>query len=169
MGESIATSMPTCNCSQVNGFITIAWAPSPRAIRRQSVPSKYFPPPEIAMMRVLAKGNPAAALLYQAGPRLELLARRAGIAYREPEGLYRSKPDSGWAKSEVSRLIALGVPEASVYGVHWTSVVLPVFRAELARRGIVVTDSLVEKEAVALRLRFPVSGAPPLPSRTAPP
>lgn len=98
------------------------------------------------------------ASLVVAGPgRHELIGFRSGVAYREPGGFVQASPDPGWAAREADRIVAVARPYAWVYAVHWVERELPVLRAELIRRGIVVVEAFEEHSGVALHVRSALS------------
>jgi hypothetical protein len=93
--------------------------------------------------------------------RLEVIGRRSGLAYREPHGFDQDRPDPGWAREEASRIVALARPYVWVFGAHWVEILWPELLAELDRRGIAVVEETPDLNAVAIRLRVPVSRPSP--------
>lgn len=89
--------------------------------------------------------------------RIEVIGRRSGLAYREPNGFDQDHPDLGWAEEEVGRIIEVARPYVWVYGAHWVDRLWPELQAELDRRGIDVVEQTADLGAVALRVRVPES------------
>jgi hypothetical protein len=89
--------------------------------------------------------------------RLEVIGRRSGLAYREPNGFDQDHPDPGWAREEVGRIVDVARPYVWVFGAHWVDIVWPVLQAEFDRRGIVVVERTPDRNAVAIRVRVPDS------------
>jgi hypothetical protein len=54
------------------------------------------------------RGDEAAALVGQWGPRPEIIGLATGMQRRDLAGLSRSRPDSGWVEDEVARIAAAG-------------------------------------------------------------
>ena len=92
--------------------------------------------------------------------RLEVIGRRSGLAYREPNGFDQARPDAGWAREEVGRIIEVGRPYVWVFGAHWVDRLLPELQAEFDRRGIEVVERFPDLSAVAIRIRVPDSVNP---------
>jgi hypothetical protein len=87
--------------------------------------------------------------------RVELIGRRSGLAYREPNGFDRAQPEAGWAREEVGRIVELARPYVWVFGAHWVDRQLPALEAEFDRRGIEVVERIPDLGAVAIRVRIP--------------
>ena len=87
--------------------------------------------------------------------RLELIGRRSGLAYREPNGFDQDHPDPGWAREEVGRIVAVARPYGWIFGAHWVDILVPELQAEFDRRGIVVVERVADLSAVAIRVRIP--------------
>lgn len=87
---------------------------------------------------------------------VELIGRRSGLAIRKSLGMVRWTPDSGWARREVDRIVAVATPYAWVYAATWPEMELPAFYDEFARRGIVIVVRFEQLHAVALRIRVPL-------------
>lgn len=106
--------------------------------------------------------------------RLEVIGRRSGLAYREPGGFDQDRPDPGWARGEATRIVELARPYVWVFGAHWVEILWPELRAELDRRGIAVVEETTDLNAVAIRVRVPLSRPPraagglPVPAGNAP-
>ncbi|HSE52125.1 MAG TPA: glycosyltransferase family 39 protein [Gemmatimonadales bacterium] len=91
--------------------------------------------------------------------RLEVIGRRSGLAYREPNGFDQDHPDPGWASEEVGRIVAAARPYVWVFGAHWVDILVPELQAEFDRRGIVVVERTADLNAVAIRVRIPDPGS----------
>lgn len=89
--------------------------------------------------------------------RLELIGRRSGLAYREPNGFDQDHPDPGWAREEVARIVEVARPYVWVFGAHWVDILAPELLAELERRGAVVVERIPDANAIAIRVRVPDS------------
>ena len=89
--------------------------------------------------------------------RLEVIGRRSGLAYREPNGFDQDHPDPGWAREEVARIVEVARPYIWVFGAHWVDILVPELLAELDRRGIEVVERIPDLNAIAIRLRVPES------------
>jgi len=89
--------------------------------------------------------------------RLELIGRRSGLAYREPNGFDPDHPDPGWAREEAGRIVEIARPYVWVFGSHWVDMLWPELQAEFDRRGIVVVEQTSDLGAVAIRIRIPDS------------
>ena len=107
--------------------------------------------------------------------RVELIGRRSGLAYREPNGFDQDHPDPGWAREEAGRIVEAARPYVWVFGVHWVDIQWPKLQTELDRRGMVVVERVPDLSAVAIRVRIvdsgsarPVSALPRAPAGTAP-
>lgn len=87
--------------------------------------------------------------------RLEVIGRRSGLAYREPNGFDQDHPDPGWAREEVGRIVDVARPYVWVFGAHWVDILVPALQAEFDRRGIVVVERIPDRNAVAIRVRVP--------------
>lgn len=87
--------------------------------------------------------------------RIEVIGRRSGLAYREPNGFDQDHPDPGWAREEAGRIVEVARPYVWVFGAHWVDILWPRLQAELARRGMVVVERTSDLSAVAIRLRVP--------------
>ena len=85
--------------------------------------------------------------------RVEVIGRRSGLAYREPNGFDQARPDEGWAREEVGRIVELGRPYVWVFGAHWVDNLLPELQAEFGRRGIEVVERIPDQGALAIRVR----------------
>jgi len=96
---------------------------------------------------------------YAGAGRVEVLGRRSGVAYREPNGFEQEMPDPAWARAEVDRIVQVARPYAWVYGGPWIDKEFPDLRAEFAQRGIVIVETMVEANAMALRIRVPSLGS----------
>ena len=103
-------------------------------------------------------GRAADTSLLYPGRRPELLGRRSGMTFAEPDGL-DLQMTPGWAAQEVDRMMAAARPDLWIYGAHWIEWELPVLQAEFTRRGITVVESLQEIGAAAMRLRVPADTA----------
>ena len=93
--------------------------------------------------------------------RLEVIGRRSGLAYREPNGFDQDHPDPGWAREEVARIVEVARPYAWIFGTHWVDILVPELLAELDRRGIVVVERTPDLNAIAIRVRVPESVTAP--------
>jgi dolichyl-phosphate-mannose-protein mannosyltransferase len=104
---------------------------------------------------------------YAGAGRVEMLGRRSGMSFREPNGFDQTAPDPTWAGAEVDRIVEVARPHAWVYAGPWKDREFPALRAEFARRGIVIVEMIEEADAMAVRIR----ASAPLPPRahTAPP
>jgi hypothetical protein len=89
--------------------------------------------------------------------RLELIGRRSGLAYREPNGFDQDHPDPGWAREEAGRIVEVARPYVWVFGSHWVDMLWPELQAEFDRRGMVVVERTSDLGAVAIRVRIPDS------------
>jgi hypothetical protein len=110
-----------------------------------------------------------------ASGRVEVIGRRSGLAYREPNGFDQDLPDAGWAREEVGRMVEVARPYLWVYGAHWVDRLLPGLEAEFERRGITVVERISDLSAVAIRVqvpdamtRPPITGLPGEPAGSAP-
>ena len=93
---------------------------------------------------------------YAGAGRVEVLGRRSGVSYREPNGFDQTTPDPGWASAEVDRIVEVARPHAWVYAGPWKDTEFPGLRAEFARRGIVIVETIEEAHAMAVRIRASV-------------
>ena len=100
--------------------------------------------------------------------RLEVIGRRSGLAYREPNGFDQDHPDAGWAREEVGRIVEVARPYIWVFGAHWVNRLLPELQAEFDRRGIEVVERFPDLSAVAIRIRVPDSLSAPAASERLP-
>jgi len=99
---------------------------------------------------------------YAGAGRVELLGRRSGMSYREPNGFDQKTPDPTWAVAEVDRIVEVARPHAWVYAGPWKDTEFSGLRAEFARRGIVIVETIEEANAMAVRIRASAPLSPPV-------
>lgn len=98
---------------------------------------------------------------YAGAGRVEMLGRRSGMSFREPNGFDQATPDPAWAGAEVDRIVEEARPHAWVYAGPWKDAEFLALRAEFIRRGIVIVETVEEANAMAVRIR----ATAPLPPR----